>query len=677
MNFTLLRWLQARILMICFFPAFLLQGHIYSQVFTDSNLPVIVIKTSSNIKDDFRVSGTMKVIYKGPGKRNALTDQADPEALVYDGNIDIEFRGSSSQSTPKKSYGFSTLQSDKVTGNNVSLLGMPPEHDWVLNGMVFDAACMRDYICYNLSRKLGEYASRTEYCEVVINGEYKGLYLLQEKIKADDNRVDINKIQPEDNQHPKITGGYIVKADKTTGGDPVAWTMYTWQSNPVNYILHFPKPDVVTRDQQEYIKQVFMDLAAKSKDPSITEGYPSIIDIPSFINFMMIQELSSNADGYHLSTFFHKDRNGKLRAGPIWDNDLTFGYDLTFWGLDRSKHNVWQLSAYENDGSAFWRDLFLQPDFRCYVSRRWHSLTAPGQPLNQQVLISFIDKTMAYIREAHDRNRVKWNTGTSIDLAVSPIKSFIYARIAWINENIGPYDNCAVVDVPQLVISKIMYQPLGTDNTDEQEFVEITNAGEDTADVTGVYFRGTGFVYQFPAGTVIPPGESVTIAADTAIFEWRYGYKAFDEYNRHLANDGQCLLLADAFGNTIDSVHYSNLSPWPSANANGSCLALKDISMDNSLAENWTAVEVAVSAEKNGYDDWVRIYPNPFTDVVYLSSGVSAGSIEISDISGRIVFGQPGFSGNQISVAHLKPGVYIFNITVDKRSVSRKMIKVK
>ena len=163
----------------------------------------------------------MKIIYRGPGQRNYVTDQNNPAYLNYDGRIDIEKRGSSSQSSPKRNYGFTTLMADNTTNNNVSLLGMPEENDWILGGMVFDTALIRDYLCMNLSRKLGNYASRTEYCEVMVNNDYKGLFLLEEKIKADDGRVDVLKIGTGDNTLPNISGGYITKADKTTGGDRV------------------------------------------------------------------------------------------------------------------------------------------------------------------------------------------------------------------------------------------------------------------------------------------------------------------------------------------------------------------------------------------------------------------------------------------------------------------------
>ena len=310
----------------------------------------------------------MKIIYRGEGLRNYLTDQDAPEYLNYNGRINIELRGSSSQSLPKKQYGFSTLMNDNFTNNNISLMGMPADNDWILNGLGFEPGLIRDYLCYNLSRMLGEYASRTAYCEVVINGYYNGLYVLQEKIKQGSERVNISKIETMDNSYPKITGGYIIKADKTTGNDPIAWSMSSYYGhNDIGYIIDYPKPENVTNPQKIYIEGEFTKLAtmAQWENSSLDIGYPSLIDIPSFVDFMILNELGSNADAYTYSTFFHKDRNGKLRAGPIWDLNLTFGYDLAIWGFDRSKPDVWQFSNGDNDGARFWRDLFNNPEFRC------------------------------------------------------------------------------------------------------------------------------------------------------------------------------------------------------------------------------------------------------------------------------------------------------------------------
>ncbi|HEY0045866.1 MAG TPA: CotH kinase family protein, partial [Flavobacterium sp.] len=268
--------------LILFFIFVLNSGTCFSQMFTDSNLPIVIINTDINpdtnepyeIPDDPRVLGTMKIIKRPDGSRNYLTDQNTPAYLNYNGRMNIEIRGSSSQFLPKKQYGLTTLQADNVSNNNVTLLGMPSENDWILNGLAFDPSLIRDYLSYNLARQIGDYAPRTQYCEVVINGDYKGLYILQEKIKADSNRVNVVKITVPDNTPPNVTGGYITKADKTTGGDPIAWSMSSY-NEPVDYIHELPKPEDVTATQDAYIHSWFEDLASTTGDnnSSIADGY--------------------------------------------------------------------------------------------------------------------------------------------------------------------------------------------------------------------------------------------------------------------------------------------------------------------------------------------------------------------------------------------------------------------
>ncbi|NLD64068.1 MAG: secretion system protein Por, partial [Bacteroidales bacterium] len=203
----------------------LLSVQLTGQGLTDSNLPIVIINTDGSlaIPDEPKIKATMKIIDRGAGQRNYVSDQNNPLYLNYNGRIGIELRGSSSQESPKKNYGFTTRMADDASNNNVSLLGMPEENDWILGGMVFDTAFIRDYYCHNLYRQMGNYGSRAAYCEVIVNNVYMGLYMLQEKLKADDNRIDVIKIGKNDNSLPSLTGGYISKADKRTGGDPLAW----------------------------------------------------------------------------------------------------------------------------------------------------------------------------------------------------------------------------------------------------------------------------------------------------------------------------------------------------------------------------------------------------------------------------------------------------------------------
>jgi len=188
---------------------------IFSQtlVFTSSNLPIVVINTiGQTIIDDPRIVCDMGIIDNGFGFINSINDPFNN----YNGKISIEYRGSQSQSFPKKSYALET-QDSIGNNNNVSLLGMPVENDWILYAPYSDKSLMRNFLTFDLGRKMGNYSPRTVYCELVVNGDYKGIYILMEKIKRDNDRVDIAKLDTNDLAGDSLTGGYIIKVDKFTG----------------------------------------------------------------------------------------------------------------------------------------------------------------------------------------------------------------------------------------------------------------------------------------------------------------------------------------------------------------------------------------------------------------------------------------------------------------------------
>ncbi len=361
--------------------------------FTDSNLPIIIINTENGaeIPDEPKILGTMKIIQRPDGARNFLTDANNDDFLNYSGTIGIETRGSSSQALPKKPYGIDTLEDDGIEDKGVKLLGMPKEDDWILNSFAFDDSMMRDYISYEMTRQMGQYAANLKYCEVVLNGDYIGLYALSEKIKRDGDRVNIAKLSDDENSLPEVSGGYLMQTDRASDEDPAAW-----YSNGAVYIHEKPNSDDITQTQSSYIEGIFRGLDNNASNTDITSGYPSIIDIPSFVDYMLMAEIASNVDAYALSTYYHKDRGGKLRAGPVWDYNLTYGNDLfDFFGTpyDRSHTDVWQFN-YSNTGSYFWGDLFNNSTFKCYLAKRFDELTKEGQPLNFNHISNLIDSTM-------------------------------------------------------------------------------------------------------------------------------------------------------------------------------------------------------------------------------------------------------------------------------------------
>ena len=634
-----------------------------AQSFTDSNLPIVVIETDGhvNIPDEPKVLGTMKIIWHQDGSRNYLSDINNPEFLNYDGRIGIETRGSSSQMLEKKPYGLETLQADDVTNNNVSILGMPKENDWVLNSLAFDQTGVRDVLSYELSEKLGQYAPRRVYCEVVVNDDYKGLYVFMEKIKADDGRVNIAK-----------DGGYITKADRADNGDPEAWSMPSysgggWWGGTVNttFVHHYPKPEDITQAQHNYIKSVFFDLAAKanSHNTSIENGIPSIINISTFVDFIIMGEFASNVDVYELSTFFHKDNGGKLRAGPIWDYNLAYGHDE--FG-NRSLYYVWQFDNNDNTGPKFWKDLFDTDEFRCYLAKRWFEVTAEGMPLNYNVICSRIDEFDALITEAIARDNQRWHKMQQHTSEVQAMKTWIQQRINWLNQNIGSYNDCDDVDLPPLVISKIHYHPMDVDsiiNGNQLEFIQINNNSDNEIDLTGIYLRELGITYQFPNGSHLAARDALVLCSDSLAYIQYYNKYPFGEYQRKLSNKSENIVLADAWGNIIDEVHYYDSEPWPiEPDGNGPYLKLIDLDLDNSLAENWTFGYNNDNVDEISENE-VTIFPNPTNGILNIVTEKHIISAEIIDLSGRIV---ARFSDNTIDISALTNGYYTLRIVTNE-----------
>lgn len=651
-----------------------------AQTFTDSNLPIVIINTDLDpntnqplpIVDQPRVLATMKIIYHNDGTRNYLTDQNTPAFLNYNGRINIEIRGSSSQELPKKSYSLTTLKVDNVSNNNVSILGMPSENDWILNAIPYDGSKIRDYLCYNVSRAMGNYATRTQYCEVIVNGDYKGLYVYQEKIKSNDNRVNILKITASDNILPNVTGGYITKCDKVNNGDIVAWTM-----SGTKFIHELPKSSNVTIPQDTYIKSEFYRLANNTYNFNIDDGYKSVIDIPSFVDFMLVNEMSSNSDCYEYSTFFHKDRGGKLRAGPIWDMNQTFGNIF-------NTHSVlyeWQFHNNNKVGADFWYELYDNGQFTCEMARRLNELRQPGKPMDTVVLFNFIDSTVNLITEAIAREHERWGTVPNFVGEINQIKNFITLRLNWMTSDLGSFSSCNNPIIPPLVISKIHYNPAitnGITTTNDLEFIEITNNGNSPINLTGYYIKELGISYQFPINSTISAGQAIFLASNATIFQNAYGFPAFGQYSRNLSNKTYKITIADANGNTIDTVEYFDSAPWPTTpDGSGPYLKLSDLNLDNSLASSWVASSDQIVLSTIPFtQENISLSPNPVEDFITISSPEIIDQIEVYDVLGKLI-SKKSVKSNLITqdFSDLQRGIYVLKLVSSEKVFFKKFTK--
>lgn len=377
-----------KLLFLIFLIFFLISG--CNNVALESDLPDEIIIKPEDRLPQIEVNTNGGTIVDEP-KISADITISEADVVTYDGNIGIEFRGATSQTFPKKSYGLETWDENNED-INVSLLGFPEEEDWILYGPYSDKSLMRNILIYDLSRDIDMYASRSKFVELTINNEYQGVYVFMEKLKRDSQRIDINKLNDDENSGEELTGGYILKIDKTAGSnlgegynDLNSFTSPHAPPNAsvgqeINFLYEEPDAEDITTEQKDYISSYVADFenalaSSDFMDPVL--GYKAYIDVPSFIDFFLLNEISNNVDGYRLSTFMHKDKNEKLKMGPIWDFNLAFG-NADYCGGGNT--NVWAYKFNERCSGDFWLipfwwDKLLQdPAFVAELKARWNVL---------------------------------------------------------------------------------------------------------------------------------------------------------------------------------------------------------------------------------------------------------------------------------------------------------------
>jgi hypothetical protein len=247
------------------------------------------------------------------------------------------------------------------------------------------------------------------------------------------------------------------------------------------------------------------------------------------------------------------------------------------------------------------------------------------------------------------------------------------------NEHIGTYSACSNVSTPPLVITGIMYHPDKADDEEinnDHEFIEILNNGDQIIDLTGVYFSGTGLVFQFPVNAKIGSHQTIQLASDSASFRIQYGHSPSGQFTRHLSDKGQSIVLADGFGNEIDRVDYLDSRPWPAADGNGLFLKLMDPNSDNNLAQNWTAISGIVAVNNIKSDGGLLLYPNPVVSKLNLKSVHQISRVQLFDLNGRLIQNTEFNSeAGYLDMNSLPRGFYILKVFTPGETYNRKIIK--
>lgn len=415
-----------------------------AQTLDSTNLPIVFINTNFQaIPDEPKITAGMAIIDNGYNVINHTTDTN----FTYYGYVGIEQRGSISQQWwwTQKSYAIETRNALGID-TNVNLMGMPKESDWVLYGPFNEATLLKNVLTYQLVRELGYYVTRTKYCEMMLKTgffwDYNGIYVMMEKIKRENDRVDISKLDLDDNAGDSLTGGYIIAVDRNINAQDSGWK--SQKDTSVFFTYKYPKGDEITSQQKNYI-QLFVDtFETVMQGPgfsNLTTGFRKYIEPVSFMDFFFIQELSKNVDAYKRSSYLYKDKNSKdprIHAGPHWDynsawkvaiggcesfdSDTGWVYDMTCW-----IHGA-------NFPVPFWWERMLQDtvyarDLKC----RWIQLRSTT--LSTSHIFYLMDSITNYISNASTRHYQKFGIASTLQVEVDSLKDWITARLAWMDAN--------------------------------------------------------------------------------------------------------------------------------------------------------------------------------------------------------------------------------------------------
>ncbi|MBD3328974.1 hypothetical protein GF357_00565 [Candidatus Dojkabacteria bacterium] len=387
------------------------------------DLPVVVIDSRG---EKISKSGGKEIadvwIYNNDGTiphYNNLSSFINHATLEYSGVLGISKRGQSSMAFDKLNFTIEFRDTDnEELQKDVQILDFPEDADFVLHGPWSDKSLMRNALVYKLWEEMGYYAPRTQFIELYVNGndsknsdpepttlddsDYRGVYVLTEKIKRGQRRVDIAKNSSTSLEDPDISGGFILERSTEGKKNPDDTFFYTESAGHNLFILSYPKNDLVNQAQIDWIQDYMTEYEYYVYNDTSHENFATrydYIDMQSWIDQELIQEFTKNVDGLSVSSFFHKDLNGKIVASPIWDFNITLGNI-------RSCETCSDPERWFIKGKSMVKPLMKDPVYTDTYIARWHELRK--DVLSDKNVDRIIDDYAYQLSEAQERNFERW-----------------------------------------------------------------------------------------------------------------------------------------------------------------------------------------------------------------------------------------------------------------------------
>ena len=416
-----------------------------SQLYQMTNQPLVVIHTVDNAEVTSRetyIDGWLSII-------------SDGGTTFFTDTLKIRGRGNGSWDVSNNiPYGgviWRKLPYRLKLAHKANLLGMPAKaKNWVLLNNLSDKTLIRNMVAFEASRRMGmDYTPAARMVDVMYNGELKGTYQLADKIEVGKNRIDIKSIGPDDNEEPKVTGGYLIEIDASQSRESPDVIFNSAKGNPVT--IQEPDEDAITPQQYDYIKNAFNSMEAKVYGPNPADpesGYPSALDVDAFLKHFLVGEFSGNTDTYW-SVYMSKDRGAdeKFKCCTVWDFDLAFENDLrTFPINDLTDYLcLCRNSSAAGDMKNFVRRIADTQQQR--IAELW-SEARDNRGFTPENILAYVDSLAQELELSQTYNFLRWpildvyvqknfQILGSYEEEVEFMKQFIADRFEWMDEKVG------------------------------------------------------------------------------------------------------------------------------------------------------------------------------------------------------------------------------------------------
>lgn len=369
-------------------------------------LPVISIYTDDALPVDSR----------NTYRKGTLELSSDDEDLFLD--IKIRGRGNFTwKNSPKKPFQIKFE-------NSQSVLGMPGDERWILLANYFDKTMLRNEVAFNLSRYSNlDWTPESRFVELFLNSEYQGVYQITQKVENTYNRVNVG------------AGGYLLEADQLSrlSPDDVYFT-----SN--NQVFNIKSPSLNYDDNEYKVIEDYIDLTVNIlmgnnfKSPS--DGYSKYIDVDSFVDWYLINEITKNNDAvFYSSVYLTYIPGGKLKMGAVWDFDTSLG-NIRLNG-NEAANGFWVKNA------PWYSRLFEDPNFVEKVKLRFDDFYR-----NKEFFRNQIDLNSLLLSNPQKQNFQKWPIlGSKIwpnyvafptyNEEVTYLKEWLDERFEWLKINLN------------------------------------------------------------------------------------------------------------------------------------------------------------------------------------------------------------------------------------------------